>query len=125
MSEWETVSKSTNDEWETISSDWETVSPSSQQQEPSKLSGFGDSILNTGKTIASGILSNLNPQLAKGLGIEDPTLGIKEVGANLATGILPGPVGGLMGLGNELVKSVVTGEPIKSAENAYVEGMNA
>ena len=51
MSEWETVSKSTNDEWETISSDWETVSPSSQQQEPSKLSGFGDSILNTGLTI--------------------------------------------------------------------------
>ena len=35
MSEWETVSKSTNDEWETISSDWETVSPSSQQQEQS------------------------------------------------------------------------------------------
>ena len=37
MSEWETVSKSTNDEWETISSDWETVSPSSQQQAPVTL----------------------------------------------------------------------------------------
>ena len=90
MSEWETVSKSTNDEWETISSDWETVSPSSQQQEQSKLTRFKDSLYDLAEQMPTPI----------------PAIGV-EVGASMVSGI-PAMMATAYGKGKSLLKGEIS-----------------